>query len=398
MVLVAGGEDSSFLLSASAELYDPASGTWTTTGSLNTARDVHTATLLPNGKVLIAGGFDSSFNALASAELYDSTTGTWTTTGSLNTARAQHTATLLPNGNVLVAGGIESNGIVFASSEVYDPVRGTWTNTGSLNDARFLHTATLLPNNMALVAGGDYLGGLRASSELYDPVSETWSFTGSLNTARVEHLATLLLNGKVLVAGGYNNDVLTSAELYTPGGGGAGNLNLLSAASRQTHRTGTFDIPLPLTGNPGVECRNVRSKTIVMTFNNNVTGADSASTGCGTITGISVDPSDAHNLLVSFNGPGCNAVVVPVTANNVHDDQGNTLASASANVGILVGDVTSDGHVKNGDVAAVQAVEGQRADASNFRSDVNLDGKINRADVKIVKSFREARDFRNEKV
>ena len=128
-----------------------------------------------------------------------------------------------------------------------------------------------------------------------------------------------------------------------------------------------------------------------MTFNNNVTGADSASTGCGTITGISVDPSDAHNLLVSFNGPGCNAVVVPVTANNVHDDQGNTLASASANVGILVGDVTSDGHVKNGDVAAVQAVEGQRADASNFRSDVNLDGKINRADVNIVKSFRGTR-------
>jgi hypothetical protein len=172
---------------------------------------------------------------------------------------------------------------------------------------------------------------------------------------------------------------------------GNGNLNLLSAASRQTHRTGTFDIPLPLTGNPGVECRSVRSKTIVMTFNNNVTGADSASTSCGTITGISVDPSDAHNLLVAFDGPGCNAVVVTVTANNVHDDQGNTLASASANVGILVGDVTSDGNVKNGDVAAVQAVEGQRADASNFRSDVNLDGKINRGDVKIVKSFRGTR-------
>ena len=69
MVLVAGGFNGTEL--ASAELYDPASGTWTDTGSLNTARFIHTATLLPNGKVLVAGGFGSNGFALASAELYD---------------------------------------------------------------------------------------------------------------------------------------------------------------------------------------------------------------------------------------------------------------------------------------------------------------------------------------
>ena len=103
-MLVAGGYNLTDGYLASAELYDPASGTWTATGSLATARDHHTATLLPNGKVLVAGGFNNSEH-LASAELYDPASGTWTATGSLATARYGHTATLLPNGKVLVAGG-----------------------------------------------------------------------------------------------------------------------------------------------------------------------------------------------------------------------------------------------------------------------------------------------------
>src|SRR5436309_1831309 len=104
----AGGDDALFSLNTPANL------TWSFTGSLNTARFYHTATLLPNGMVLVAGGYDidlnNNHNSLASAELYDPASGTWTVTGSLNTARASHTASLLPNGNVLVAGGYDSNG------------------------------------------------------------------------------------------------------------------------------------------------------------------------------------------------------------------------------------------------------------------------------------------------
>src|SRR3984893_2849693 len=84
------------------------SNSWTTTGSLNTARTGHTATLLPNGEVLVAGGANAA-GFLPSAELYNQATGKWTVSGSMTNTRGNHTATLLPNGKVLVAGGV-SNG------------------------------------------------------------------------------------------------------------------------------------------------------------------------------------------------------------------------------------------------------------------------------------------------
>src|SRR6476660_5639955 len=100
--------------------------TFSNTGSLNTARWYHTATLLPNGKVLTTGGFNGGVEYLSSAEVYDPASGTWTETGSLTTGREYHTATLLPNGKVLVAGGL-GGGVALTSAELYDPASGTWT-------------------------------------------------------------------------------------------------------------------------------------------------------------------------------------------------------------------------------------------------------------------------------
>ena len=216
LVLVVGGIDPHNTL-RSAELYDPASGSWTPTGNLNTGRFRHTATLLANGQVLVAGG-DFGNGSLSSAELYDPATGTWTFTGSLNTARQEHTATLLPGEKVLVAGGRDSTTFISATAELYDPLSGTWTATSDLNAARELHTATLLPNGKVLVAGGidNTFNGI-ASAELYDPANATWTVTGNLNRARAAHTATLLPNGMTLVTGEGNG--LPTAELYDSASG-----------------------------------------------------------------------------------------------------------------------------------------------------------------------------------
>ncbi|CAF1539251.1 unnamed protein product, partial [Adineta steineri] len=103
---------------------------------------------------------------LNSAELYNPTTGTWTTTGSMNVARYHHTASTLTNGLVLVAGGQNSDGDV-NSAELYNPSTGTWTTTESMSIARKYHTASTLANGSVLVAGGWNSGGYLNSAELY---------------------------------------------------------------------------------------------------------------------------------------------------------------------------------------------------------------------------------------
>jgi Kelch motif/Galactose oxidase, central domain len=124
-VLVVGGAsyDRDPTPLATAELYDPISGSWTATGNMVTTRGGgYSVTVLPDGKVLLAGGFRSNGSrTLASAELYDPGTGTWTAASNLDTPRAGQTATLLPDGTVLVVGGVGGNGKSLASAELYDP-------------------------------------------------------------------------------------------------------------------------------------------------------------------------------------------------------------------------------------------------------------------------------------
>ena len=236
-VLVAGGSGGGSNALASAELYNPATGTWSVTGSMRKGRSGlngagASATLLPDGQVLIAGGEDANFNLLSSAELYNPATGKFTPTGSMISAHGDNVGTLLPGGDVLVTGKAQT----FA--ELYDPATGQWSNASaglpaclSNQECRQFSTATLLPTGNVLLAGG--LVGLisnpqtTATAMLYHPGTGTWTSTGSMTTPREAQTATLLQDGQVLMAGGTLFDhpsvghpgvfqILASAELYTP--------------------------------------------------------------------------------------------------------------------------------------------------------------------------------------
>jgi hypothetical protein len=213
LVLVIGGDATQ----SSAELFDPATGMFTPTGSLLAPRVAFVAAALDDGRVLVAGGQPSTdLPALASAEIWDPATGAWTSTGSMATARAGTSATKLYNGKILVVAGFTgtSAGTAIASAELFDPATGTFTPAGSLATARSEHAAAASVFDGSVVVTGGTLSTFfpTASVERYSP-SGAWGQRGSMATARALHNAVALNNGDVLISGGYMAGPLAGTDL-----------------------------------------------------------------------------------------------------------------------------------------------------------------------------------------
>ena len=246
-VLIAGGDSDSGRSGGTAERYDPASGTFSCVGtpvsgqcptSMVSSRIFDAATTLEDGTVLFTGGADRDFNVLSSAEIYNPATDSFSATkGPLIGGAFDHQAVLInagasgaDNGMVLVAGGFDSSGNPQATAMLYNPATGTFSATAnSMTATRAFFTATFLDPAVVsahggeiFIAGGDEGGlptGRIGTAELFDPTTNTFTaISAPMNEGRAFHSAVLLKNGKVLLFGGRVsfNTGLADAEIFDP--------------------------------------------------------------------------------------------------------------------------------------------------------------------------------------
>ncbi|HEX4667401.1 MAG TPA: kelch repeat-containing protein [Chthoniobacterales bacterium] len=223
-VLLAGGlvkrDGGGFEFTDSCEIYDPATNSWSATGSLNEAREFHHAVLLSDGRVLVASGLGPPTNGLMkTVEIYDPTSGTWSFTKAMLNPPGGNLV-LLADGRVLAPGGEKQ---MATSCELYDPGTATWALTGGLNIGRNGLQATRLGDGRVLTVGGvePMTPGYVRQCELYDPVTGTWSLTGTLNQTHAYGEQVLLADGRVLLAGGRvgKNNPSRITEIFDPNTG-----------------------------------------------------------------------------------------------------------------------------------------------------------------------------------
>ncbi len=192
-----------------ADVFDPTTNVFTRTGDLNSARRNAPGILLGDGKVLVTGGitYQVKYGSLSSAELFDPGTNTWTSTGSMGTTRRSHFMVRLTNGKILVGGGTNDNGTILQSTEIYDPATGLFTAAPDMPQIRTDAHAALLSNGHVIIFGG-YSGtgaGYLKSAIIFDVTTNTWRTITSQMQGHHGQGATLtvLNDGRMVIAGGW---------------------------------------------------------------------------------------------------------------------------------------------------------------------------------------------------
>jgi N-acetylneuraminic acid mutarotase len=384
-MIIWGGGDFNF---NTGGRYNPDTDNWTATSTTNapTGRSYHTA-VWTGSEMIIWGGDDNSGVSNTGGK-YNPGTDSWTATNTTNApaARAGHTA-VWTGGEMIIWGGFNGSQHVNTGAR-YSPAMDNWTATTTTNapEGRIAHAAVWTGNEMIVWGGYNYQDNLFFNTGgRYSPTTDTWIATSTQNAPSPrEDSAAVWTGTEMIVWGGYNaNFVLNTGGRYCAQ---AQAPMAQSAFSRKIHgAAGTFDIPLPLTSNVGVECRSggaTNDYQMIINFATTVT-ADSASVTSGTGSVSSFSGSGTSQITANLTGI-TNVQRITVTLFNVND--GTHMGNVPVSMGILVGDVNGNALVNASDVSLTKSQVGQAVSSSNFREDVNANGLINSVDVAQVKS------------
>jgi len=382
--------------------YNPATDTATTLTAADNWPGDSAGTILPGGfavsgnKMYILGGFNINVSSTNQIYSFDPTAGVgskWVLAPVTTPVGIMYAPTTAIGGIIYVGGASDYSGgtvIDTTTSFSYNPATNTIGSIAPIPRATGETRALNFNCNMYVMGGGRVAPNPSTEVDIYNPGTNSWSIGTPFVTPRRNFPTDTNGTDHIWLGGGYATDGITPLnrmEIFQC----ASPLSITSAVSRKTHgAAGNFDIPLPLTGADGVECRTTGGTndfTMVVTFSTSVTVTGSPQAQLTMGTGC-VGSGGACTGNVSVSG---SVVTVPLT--NIANAQNITVQINGVNgsnnfsipMGMLIGDTNANRTVNAADIAQTKSRLGQTVDGTNFRSDVNANAAINAADSALIK-------------
>jgi glucose/arabinose dehydrogenase len=291
-----------------------------------------------------------------------------------------------PTGNPVVGGSPPPGNV--------DPILDYPHTTGQTVIGGYIYRGQQIPALQGVYVFGDYLGPEPGSTGKVFSLNYDGTSASNFQDITSQLFPIPTTGGNVNLANVSSFGEDAAGELYITdiGNGNVYKISpmLVSAASRKIHGTAPFDLNLPLTGSPGIECRSGGtngSYTMIFKFALPISSVGSASvtSGIGSVFSRMIDSGNTRQYIVNLTGVA-NAQYITVTLTNIIDVAGNGSSAASATMGVLAGDATANGMVNSSDISEVQSQSGQLVTANNFRDDVTVNGTINSSDISLVQS------------
>ena len=399
MIIWGGARDNGTTPTSGAR-YNPGTDTWTPMATTNapTGR-VFPGTIWTGQEMIVWGGSDlESTTYFNTGGRYNPATNAWTATSTVNAPEARNSHTAVWTGQEMIVWGGAAAGALFNTGGRYNPATDTWTAT-SLPDApapRWIHTAVWTGDEMIVWGGlvnSEFPFQATNTGARYNPMTGAWVATPLLRAPEQRDAHTAVWTGsQMLIWGGaldpdtrYTN---TGAVYYVDTAPRVAPTNVVS---RKMHgAAGAFDIPLPLDGAPGIECRSggpMGDYQVTFTFPSTVSlnsAAVTPETGkSGNLAGDPIVSADGRTITLNLTNIS-DVQTATITLFGINN--GTNFNDVSVQMRLLVGDTTASGGVNASDISQTKARAGQDVTQTTFRSDVVANGAINSSDIAFVKA------------